>query len=71
MADFQRKAWWARQGLNLRPLRCEHSAKLRNPQKSAILRVPNVGTSDEQTAILSHLHRTCTGALSPLPGGLA
>jgi hypothetical protein len=26
VADFSRKKWWAWQGLNLRPLRCQHSA---------------------------------------------
>jgi hypothetical protein len=25
-AEKREKAWWAQQGLNLRPLRCEHSA---------------------------------------------
>lgn len=24
--NVARRAWWARQGLNLRPLRCQHSA---------------------------------------------
>ena len=26
MSDFKEMEWWARQGLNLRPLRCQHSA---------------------------------------------
>jgi hypothetical protein len=26
MAELRQKQWWAWQGLNLRPLRCQHSA---------------------------------------------
>jgi hypothetical protein len=42
------KEWWAWQGLNLRPLRCQHSAVSRKPQKSAVFHVPDRGTGREQ-----------------------
>jgi hypothetical protein len=42
------KKWWAWQGLNLRPLRCQHNAFNENPQKSAIFCGGDGGTGREQ-----------------------
>jgi hypothetical protein len=41
------KKWWAWQGLNLRPLRCQHTAFCANPQKTAISSSGRTGTGGE------------------------
>ena len=42
------KKWWAWQGLNLRPLRCQHKGYRQKPQKSAVSSFRDRGTNRER-----------------------
>ena len=55
---FHVKKWWAWQGLNLRPLRFQHSAYRLNTQKTAIFSNENVRTRGEHARILDWFYRT-------------
>src|SRR6059058_3666555 len=48
-------AWWARQGLNLRPLRCEHSALPLSYAPTPVSKVQPEGCA----GVLSRPFRTC------------
>ena len=58
MADFRGKNWWAWQGLNLRPLRCQHSSVADFPHKSAVSLPQQGGTERDQTGFLALVYRT-------------
>jgi hypothetical protein len=60
MADFCGRKWWAWQGLNLRPLRCQHTALRLNPQKSRTFLFQGQGTSGEQDVNRAGFYRTVT-----------
>jgi hypothetical protein len=64
--DGQGKKWWAWQGLNLRPLRCQHSAYRQKPQKSAIFAFQNGGTRWERSANRARFYRTVTALENPM-----
>jgi hypothetical protein len=57
------KKWWAWQGLNLRPLRCQHSGYRSNPHKTAKYRFAksdNSGTRREHRPIRADSYRDFT-----------
>lgn len=70
MAEIIGLKWWAWQGLNLRPLRCQHIAYRCFAQKSAVFRFLRPRTSGEQTGFLEQVYRRFTAPLSPSDGGL-
>lgn len=81
MRDKQRKApenravrggiqWWAWQGLNLRPLRCQHSAIPGKAQKTRKSRFSIIGTVREQIPIRGPFYRRFTARISVAPAML-
>lgn len=61
---FNRKAWWARQGLNLRPLRCEHSRCCREAQKTAKFHHRHAGTASEHAVNRGTAYRSFTARVA-------
>lgn len=64
MAENCEAWWWARQGLNLRPLRCEHNGYGHYRRKTANRRNLISGTSAAQTGNRGEFHRAFTAAVS-------
>jgi hypothetical protein len=54
--------WWAWQGLNLRPLRCQHSAFNEKAQKSDTKRFARRGTRGEQSRVAPAVYRAVTAS---------
>jgi hypothetical protein len=60
MADFCGKEWWAWQGLNLRPLRCQGRDTRAFPTKTAVFRCSPARTWRERMRNLAQVYRTFT-----------
>jgi len=67
MAEMLGGKWWAWQGLNLRPLRCQRSALSRFAQKTATSDNLNSGTGGEQTRFARPVYRALTATPGPRP----
>lgn len=68
MAEMLGLEWWAWQGLNLRPLRCQHSSYSRKARKNVTCATALSGTSREQTRFASQFYRSFTAAIFNTPG---
>lgn len=60
MAENRQKKWWAWQGLNLRPLRCQHSEIEHKRQNSDSSHAGKAGTAREHSSIRGVFYRSFT-----------
>lgn len=67
MAKMLRSKWWAWQGLNLRPLRCQHTSYCAKAQKFAIFGNADTRTKGEHSRFACVFYRAFTARISPIP----
>jgi hypothetical protein len=60
MAENRGEKWWAWQGLNLRPLRCQGRDTSPFPQKTAVFQCSNARTARERMGNCASFYRTFT-----------
>lgn len=63
MANLLMFEWWAWQGLNLRPLRCQRCAYSEKAQKTTIPQFSRARTNREQTRFAGVFYRRFTARI--------